>query len=298
MSMVSPPARRRHRVGQGDLVFPISTVAERTGLSPDTLRAWELRYGLGASRESAGGHRRYTRSDLSRLRAAQDLIRMGVPPAEAARTVLGTEEHGLMLPEDLDPAAHRLACSAIELDGPNVRALLREWVRRAGTFHVWEALVRPVLVAIGEQWTDLPHGVAVEHLLSRVAAGVLGEVAHTADRATRPPGVLLACVPEEQHDLPLVALAAALAERGIACALLGARTPTISLSEVAARQCPMVTVLHAQMPELAHGALLTSWRGPGALLACGPGWSRTYLPDSVTWVDGLAAAVDSVVGLA
>lgn len=297
-SVVTPSQRRRDPVGQGDLVFPISTVAERTGLSPDTLRVWEHRYGLGASRESPGGHRRYTRSDLSRLHAALDLIRLGVSPAEAARSVLRSDEHGLILPDDVEPAAHRLAATAIELDGPNARAILREGLRRSGTSHTWEALVRPVLVAIGEQWADLPHGIAVEHLLSRVAAGVLGEAAHSADRPPRPPGVLLACVPEEQHDLPLVALAAALAERGIASALLGARTPTISLNEVAARQCPAVTVLHAQMPELAHSALLFSWRGPGELLACGPGWRRSYRPNSVTWVDDLGAAVDAVSRIA
>ena len=53
--------------------------------------------------------------------------------------------------------------------------------------------------------------------------------------ACRSPRTLLACADEEQHSLPLEALAAALAERGIGARLLGARVPPDALREVEAK---------------------------------------------------------------
>src|SRR5918997_3973036 len=67
---------------------PIGVAARRVGLSVDTLRVWERRYGLGPSRTSPGGHRRYEDGDLRRLRAAAHLLRTGVPASEAVRGVL------------------------------------------------------------------------------------------------------------------------------------------------------------------------------------------------------------------
>src|SRR4051812_8820118 len=152
----------------------ISGVTKRVGISEATLRAWESRYGLAPSRTTAGGHRRYTLADVERLRSVVQLIRDGVPAGEAARTVLATADPGfglprLDLPADVDRAAHQLADAALDLDGPTTRALLREQLARTGVPHTWECLLRPVLAAAGEQWPDVPHGIAVEHLLSHTA---------------------------------------------------------------------------------------------------------------------------------
>lgn len=42
----------------------IRELAERTGVSPQTLRSWETRYGLPQPRRLPGGHRRYDDSDV------------------------------------------------------------------------------------------------------------------------------------------------------------------------------------------------------------------------------------------
>ena len=86
-----------------------------------------------------------------------------------------------------------------------------------------------MLVAVGERWAATGEGVEVEHLLAETAASALRAVSAAPEpRNGRP--VLLACAPEEQHSLPLSALAAALAEQGIGARLLGGGLP-------AARRC-------------------------------------------------------------
>ncbi len=73
--------------GDGPVVFRVSEAARQLGVSSSTLRSWELRYGLVPSVRSAGAHRRYSPSDIHRLKAMQRLVSQGVPTAEAARTV-------------------------------------------------------------------------------------------------------------------------------------------------------------------------------------------------------------------
>ena len=73
----------------------IAEAGRDLGLAPDTLRKWQHRYGLGPSRSSSGGHRRYVHADLLRLRRVRDLIARGVATAEAARQVLQDEATGL-----------------------------------------------------------------------------------------------------------------------------------------------------------------------------------------------------------
>src|SRR6185295_18248413 len=92
----------------------ISEVARLTGLSTATLRVWQRRYGLGASRSSPGGHRRYSPQDVARLRAVQRLVGQGLPTAEAVRVVLSPVEHGLDLPAEAHAVAHLLAAAALD----------------------------------------------------------------------------------------------------------------------------------------------------------------------------------------
>jgi hypothetical protein len=65
-------------------LYGIGTVARLTGLKPDTLRVWERRYGLGASRKSDTGRRQYTQADLEHLQLVAALIESGSRIGEIA----------------------------------------------------------------------------------------------------------------------------------------------------------------------------------------------------------------------
>jgi DNA-binding transcriptional MerR regulator len=49
--------------------LPIAAVAERTGLTVATLRAWEQRHGFPTPQRLAGGHRRYSDDELRQIEA-------------------------------------------------------------------------------------------------------------------------------------------------------------------------------------------------------------------------------------
>jgi len=278
----------------------ISAVERRTGISQATLRAWENRYGLAPSRVTAGGHRRYTPNDVARLRSVQQLVAQGVPAGEAARSVLSLagERHlpHLDLPHGTGRWARELATAAVDLDGPATRGLLREHLAAHGVLITWDTVLRPVLRAIGDQWPEVPHGVAAEHMLSHIATVVLGETVR------RPPGVgdrsvLLACAPGELHDLPLYALWAALDVTRAEATLLGARTPVEPLVASAERHRPDVVVMFCLLPEFGRVEHLLQLAGSATLVAAGPGWDRAALPGDIEHVDDLLGATEVVTKL-
>lgn len=66
-----------------DSLYKIGTVAKRTGISPERLRAWERRYGF-APAERSGRTRFYSGAQLARLEAIKSLIDQGHPISQLA----------------------------------------------------------------------------------------------------------------------------------------------------------------------------------------------------------------------
>lgn len=299
----------------------VSAVAHRLGVAPATLRTWARRYGVGPSEHTAGAHRRYTAGDLGRLQAMRRLTLEGVPPAEAARVVLASppppdaDVVGWPMPDregalaarrggpggrvlavpGADAVVRGLARAAMALDARTVTATVRAQVEAHGVLHTWDHVLRPVLVAAGSRWAATGEGVEVEHLLSDCITAVLREV---AARAHEPPGrrpVLLACGPDEQHSLPVHALAAGLAERGTVARTLGPAMPAAAIEAAVRRTGPAVLFLWSQLPGTADPAVfagLPVTRPPTALLVGGPGWVADRLPRRVSIAVDLPHALE------
>ena len=70
------PADYREALAAGWL--PIREVAQRTGVNPVTLRAWERRYGLVVPQRTAKGHRLYSPAQLERVRYILTWLERGV----------------------------------------------------------------------------------------------------------------------------------------------------------------------------------------------------------------------------
>ena len=49
-------------------IYNLKAVIQETGLGPETLRAWERRYGLLKPQRSPGGHRLYSQYDIDMLK--------------------------------------------------------------------------------------------------------------------------------------------------------------------------------------------------------------------------------------
>jgi DNA-binding transcriptional MerR regulator len=242
--MVDPPVSWHRDAHAADPVahttgLTVAAVARRLGVAPATLRTWSRRYGLGPDQHVPGAHRRYDPDDLARLEVMRALTQRGVAPADAARAACeirvdreqaisgfaealaqnrpdkatsGRAGGGPVLPLGaVDPTTRGLARAAQALDAPRVSAIVGEALSRDGVATTWETLLVPVLLGIGRRWEGGQGGVDVEHLLSECVLSALRD----AGRHQPPPVsgrvVILASAEEEQHTLPIHAVAAALA---------------------------------------------------------------------------------------
>ncbi|MFB6838643.1 MerR family transcriptional regulator [Streptomyces sp. NPDC056361] len=281
-------------------------VARRLGVSPTTLRSWDRRYGIGPATREGGRHRRWTPADIAMLEEMCRLTASGVPPAEAAREARRDREgpqdrasagaaprrparqpgsgNGLPL-GDVRRECRGLARAAVRLDSPALDVMLRDVVAEHGLVTAWEEVMAPTLHAVGRKWESSgDRYVEVEHLLSWHVSTALRLTASPGrgSVASAPP-VLLACVPGEQHTLPLEALAAGLGELGLPTRMFGAAVPAEALDAAVRRMGPAAVVLWSQSRSTAHHALARHVAGsafgvkgartcPLVVLA-GPGWA-------------------------
>ncbi|GAA1585574.1 hypothetical protein J3R03_008364 [Actinoplanes couchii] len=174
-----------------------------------------------------------------------------------------------------------------------MRFILDGAIAGRGVIATWEQLIMPVLIGVGERYEATARFVEVEHLLSRSVTEALSGVPRPPWEIA--PRALLAAADEEQHTLPLEALAAALAESGVPSRLLGARVPSQALLDAVERTGPAVVVLWSQLRSTGDVAqlerLLALPHPPLVLAAAGPGWPAPDLPPEVTVFRGLADAV-------
>ena len=70
--------RQPERVGGSAATLPIREVAQRTGVNPVTLRAWERRYGLLVPQRTGKGHRLYSECDVARIQEILEWLARGV----------------------------------------------------------------------------------------------------------------------------------------------------------------------------------------------------------------------------
>ncbi|MEU5551773.1 MULTISPECIES: MerR family transcriptional regulator [unclassified Micromonospora] len=299
-----------------DEALSAGAVARRLGVAVTTLRTWHQRYGLGPSEHVPGHHRRYTTADLARLEVMRRLTGEGLSPAEAARwarqapaTAAGgvarsrtaRDGGGNTIPVGrAGPAARGLARAAMRLDAVAINEAISRSLATEGVIGTWDRLLRPVLAGIGQRHAATDVLIEVEHLLSRCVSAAFALAAATRP-VLGPPRILLSCADEEQHSLPLEALAAALAEAGVAHRMLGARVPVRALLDAIDRTGPAAVVVWSHTRATADAtqlsALLTVPRRPLLVLAAGPGWRAESLPAGVVRPIDLTEAVSLIVAV-
>lgn len=310
-SSVASAATLDHTAGVADPepALSVAEAAARVGLTAATLRTWHRRYGLGPSERTAGGHRRYNALDLARLHVVQHMVEGGVPPGEAVAACLelGPEAlqdvprpatgghpgggHVLPLP-DGDEAQRGLARAAVSLDATAISRIVTELMDEHGVVAAWEQVITPVMVALGDRWYRTKRGIEIEHITSDAVTAALRAYGEPVVSDRRP--VLLACVPDELHALPLVALEAALREAGVPVVGLGSRVPMEAVADAVTRLRPRRIVWWAQQSGLADPAIVDSiprQRPAAGVVLAGPGWAGQSVTD-VERPDSLAAAVE------
>lgn len=230
--------------------YRIQIAAELCGVLPATLRAWERRYGVPIPRRTASAYRLYSADDVELVRRMRELVATGVSPAEAARTVLASAAP--VAANDVSPSANggdglelarsRLIAATQRYDAAAIDAELTRLTMLLDAQSLYEKVIGPVIVDIGQRWHAGTISVAQEHLLSERIEATLRAALRTLERPDGPVA-LLACIEGETHVLGLLGAALRFAASGARVVMLGAVTPPSAIADAVASMSPRVVGL-------------------------------------------------------
>lgn len=109
---------------------------------------------------------------------------------------------------------------------------------------MFDEVLRPALVEVGDRWVDGSLTVGQEHEISELARDLIAELSlrHAEPDPLRPV-VVAACIAGELHDLGLRMVCGILRERGARVHFLGANVSPAFLSESVRQRQPDVVLL-------------------------------------------------------
>lgn len=256
--------------------YNLKAVVQETGLKPDTLRAWERRYGVPEPDRTSGGHRLYSQHDINTLKwmlARQDeglsisravrlwhrLVKDGQDPLQA-----------MPLPQVSEPP---VTYTPVEL-GDTIVELRRAWIDACMAFDERRAemvlsqafsyyppevvcfeLLQKGLVDIGNGWYQGEVTVQQEHFASALALRRMDALLAAAPAPTRAGRILVGCPPGDNHTFSALLLTFLLRRRGWDVVYLGADVPKNRLQNTVEKTRPDLVVFSGQLLESAASLL-------------------------------------------
>jgi DNA-binding transcriptional MerR regulator/methylmalonyl-CoA mutase cobalamin-binding subunit len=232
------------------LTYPIRAVAKLTGISVDTLRAWERRYGVVEPERDERG-RVYSEGDVERL----TLLRRAVERGHAIGRVapIGLEELRALVgrPAQAPQAAPVPAVVAIdELFGAVERFDLEELRRRLARLAVVLTprqlaldVALPLMSRVGEAWHEGRLTIGQEHMATAEIRSLVGALARLQEPPPGAPRLLVATVEGEPHELGALVASLLATGAGAAPFYFGAGLPVRELVAAARRLRPRAVVL-------------------------------------------------------
>ena len=250
--------------------YNLKAVVQQTGVKPDTLRAWERRYGLPQPERTAGGHRIYSEEDIEILlwllskqaeglsisRAVKlwhDLIDKGENPLAHKSANLNDAVTKTAVVQTTDQAATiKMLRSAwitacMEFNERQAEAILTQ----AFSYYPAEVVVIDVLqkglAEIGNNWYTGKITVQQEHFASALAIRRLDALLAGTPPPTRPERIITACAPEDDHTFSPLLLTLLLRRQGFDVVYLGSRVPTERLAATINKTKPDLVIFSAQL---------------------------------------------------
>lgn len=218
--------------------FSQTEVEQRTGLSREVLRKWELRYQFPSPERGQRGQRQYHANDVEQLELISRLLKLGwrvgalVPKTTDQLRALW-QAHRVTHPLPPEPLGDALTSATNALldtlapgQNPDAVAVFLQGQLVQYGLETFTAHHMPAFnCAVGHAWQTGQLRIAAEHHYSASLRQVVRRTLPAPGYAQTRPRVLLTTPPTELHGLGLLALHAQLSLHGAACVDLDTQTP-------------------------------------------------------------------------
>ena len=272
-------------------MYSMKATTELTGLTAETLRAWERRYGLVAPERDASGRRGYSPQAVERLARLKRLTDRGHAIRHLAAlddaALAALEAHATTVPA-AGPAASQdplldlrkqLLDAAADYRAADFDRTLGVAMATLPLPQLARELLAPLLTDVGERWASGVFDIAQERLVSSAIRTRALALVNQRQRDGRS-ALLLATLAGERHELGLLLVALLALASGCPFEYLGADLPALEVARIAQAQRPSVVAVSTvacAVPGLARAELERL---------------REALPAEVAvWVGGAGAAL-------
>ncbi|MDP1672658.1 MAG: MerR family transcriptional regulator [Burkholderiales bacterium] len=258
--------------------YNIAAVERDTGLSKDTLRVWERRYGFPKPRRDQHDERLYSLPDLEKLRLLRLLIDYGHRPGKIINC--STAELAQLISsrapiKSPPPEIASIIDLLLQHDVENFRNALLQALMKQGLLRFVTETVAGLNHWIGEAWLSGRIAVFDEHLYSEHIQNILRNAIIAQPGRGSGPRVLLTSLPGEKHRIGLLMVEAVLIAEGAACVALGTETPIIDIKNA-------VPAYRVDVVALSFSSAITQTAALAGLAEL-----RTLLPETVeVWGGG------------
>ena len=241
----------------------MKVVVRETGLKPDTLRAWERRYGIPDPQRTTGGHRLYSQYEIDTLKwliARQDeglsishavdlwqqLVNQGNDPIAEEEHEAAQEPVVHISGEMLAALCDQWVDACLEFDEFKAQHTLAQAFARYPTEVVCFEILQKGLAKIGQRWYEGEVSVQQEHFASVLAVRQLEALLAAAPQPTLDLRLLIACPPNELHTFSPLILTLLFRRRGYDVVYLGANVPLVKLETAVSTIHPQLVITSAQ----------------------------------------------------
>lgn len=245
--------------------YNLKVVVKETGIKPDTVRAWERRYGLPNPDRSPGGHRLYSQRDIETIRWLMARQEEGLSISRAVQLWRTLEEEARDPLQVMPYPAAETSVSVALPTGATVDDARDAWINACLDFDevvaerilsqafavyppemVCTAILQKGVSQIGELWYQNKASVQQEHFASALAMRRVHTLLAAAPIASRRERIVVGSAPEELHEFAPLLLAFLLRFQGWDVVYLGANVPFERLDETIEALRPQLFVLTAQ----------------------------------------------------
>lgn len=243
--------------------FNLKVILKETGLTADTLRAWERRYGLPVPERTAGGHRLYSQRDIETVKWLMKRQTEGLSISRAVdlwkeQTASGTDP----LADSVSTGASSLTVLSTDTTLPTMRT---QWIQACMEYNETRAeqtlnqafamfpveavcieVLQKGMAALGMLWYQNQASIQQEHFASALAMRRLDTLLSATPAPTQNKTVLVGCSQEEWHSFTALLLSLFLRRRGLNIIYLGANVPTEQFAETVKDARADMVILIAQ----------------------------------------------------
>ncbi|MCR2806801.1 MerR family transcriptional regulator [Paenibacillus soyae] len=298
-----------------DKHYYIKQVAKVTGLSAQLIRKWEERYRLIAPKRLPNGYRLYSEDDVNALLTVKALQKQGHSIAEAA---LLLKENKRKLDSSFDEPArepllgedqsklNRFVIALLECGSACNELELAFQLQQAYHFYGLSGflteVVSPFLKEVGDRWESGEWDEYQESVSSLVVRDMLVQIRRNYQHNDNAPLVVGACLPMEQHEIPVHFLLLQFLLKGWKTFLIGASPAPGSIEALVSRLKPRIVLLSASTtlpfehdPDLLAKLDRFAGRMPGTSFYMGGAGALAYTGDlPPEWIT-IARSIDEVI---